>query len=358
MNPLKYLLLPFSLLYWIAIRTRNYLFDRNILKGFGPDLPTICVGNLTVGGTGKTPVSEYLVELLMPHFPTGFLSRGYKRKSKGFRIVECSSLPAEVGDEPLQLKQKYPDVTAAVSEDRVMGIVNLLAYKPNLRVIVLDDAFQHRWVKPGYNILLTDYNNLYTRDLPLPAGRLRDTVSESKRADIIIVTKCPPSLPEETRKELAAELRLHPRQTVYFATIQYGEPVPVFDGPLPPATEIIKQKIVAIAGIANPKPFFNHLTREYTVIGTRSFADHHHFSSNEIYTIFEKTFGSTTDGIAVTTEKDATKIRTLNLSEAIRSRIFYIPIRVKFLNNQTEQFNKQIISYVGENKPDGNLHQG
>ena len=196
----RYILLPFSVMYGFIIGLRNKLFDKNILRSASFNFPVICVGNLALGGTGKTPMTEYLIRLLMQKYKVATLSRGYKRKTKGFAIADDTTTAIDIGDEPMQLHKKFPGVTVAVAEERVVGIPQLLHAKPETRVIILDDAFQHREVRPGLNILLTEYQNLYTKDMILPAGNLRDVKSSSSRAHIIVVTKCPPNLNEEEKQ--------------------------------------------------------------------------------------------------------------------------------------------------------------
>jgi tetraacyldisaccharide 4'-kinase len=346
MKALKYLLLPLALLYWIPVKIRNFLFDINLLKGYSPDIPSICVGNITVGGTGKTPHSEYLIELLQKHYKVGLLSRGYKRKTKGFKMVETDSTVNEVGDEPLQIKLKYPNAIVAVDEDRVNGTNELVYNDPEMNVLLLDDAFQHRYIKPGLSILLTNYNNLISRDFFLPVGRLRDSVSEKRRADIVIVTKCPENLTKQEMDRIQNELSLNTKQNIYFTTVEYGEIKPIFTGSVENLKPNESQKVFAIAGIANPEPFYDYLVKNFQIEGKKTYTDHHHFSEKEIQLIFEKSSENT---LIVTTEKDAARIRCLNLGENIKQRLFYISIKINFLNNSTEKFNKQIIDYVGKN---------
>ncbi len=346
MKALRYILLPLALLYWIPVKIRNFLFDINLLKGYSPDIPTICVGNITVGGTGKTPHSEYLIELLHNNYKVGLLSRGYKRKTRGFKQVETTSTANDVGDEPLQIKLKYPNTIVAVDEDRVNG-TNELAYNfPEMNLLILDDAFQHRYIKPGLSLLLTNYNNLITRDFFLPVGRLRDSISEKRRADIIIVSKCPENLSTQEMDKISDELRLNAKQNIYFTTVEYGEVKPIFADESNEIRPNTSQKVFAIAGIANPEPFYSYLVKNFQIEDKRSYTDHHHFSEKEIQLIFEKCSDET---LVVTTEKDAARIRCLNLSADLKQRLFYLSIKIKFLNNNAEKFNKQIIDYVGQN---------
>lgn len=357
MNRIRLLLLPISWFYWFAVRVRNWLFDAGIAKSFEFDNPIICVGNLTVGGTGKTPHTDYLISLLKSEYKIALLSRGYGRKTKGFRTVDPTSTAGEVGDEPLQLKLKHPEVTCAVHEDRVTGVVELLGSYPELEAVVLDDAFQHRWIKAGLNILLVDFNRPIFNDFFLPAGNLRDSLSEVKRADIIIVSKCPEGLSAAEQQKLIRRIGVDESQRIYFTTYRYGTPIAVQHG----TNELVpdpKLPVVALAGIANPKIFFEQVENLFSIIQKKAFADHHNFTVKEILSIFEATSKRVGNGFAViTTEKDAARIRTLPLAAEVMQKFYYLPLEVHFLNNEGNRFNRQILSYVGENKPNGNLYQ-
>ena len=354
MQKLRLLLLPFSWLYWLVVKIRNFLFDINILRSFEFDLPIICVGNITVGGTGKTPHTDYLINLLKKNYRTALLSRGYGRKTKGFRIVDETSKVTEVGDEPLQLKLKHNDIACAVHEDRLNGVVELFGAFPDIEVVVLDDAFQHRWIKAGLNILMVDYSRPVYKDFFLPAGNLRDSIAELKRADIVVVSKCAENLRTLEQDTIAQKLKLNPNQKIYFTSVRYGKPKPVFEDS-EGCNIFPKANIFALAGIANPKPFIKQLDENYRLIGYKTFADHHNFSVNEILSIFEDT---SNDVKLVTTEKDAARIRGLNLASDVKSRIYYLPVEVYFINNDENRFNSQILDYVRKNKPNGNLYQG
>lgn len=357
MNRIRLLLLPLSWLYWLAVRIRNWLFDAGIAKSFEFDIPTICVGNLTVGGTGKTPHTDYLISLLKSEYKIALLSRGYGRKTKGFRIVEPTSTAGEVGDEPLQLKIKHPQVTCAVHEDRVNGVVELLAIQPELEALVLDDAFQHRWIRAGLNILMVDYNRPINKDFLLPAGNLRDSISEVKRANIVVVSKCPENISTDDQQRFISKINLNDTQQIYFTTYRYGVPKAIHNGSLELAPNPTKP-VVALAGIANPGKFFNQVENQFNVLQKKAFADHHNFTVKEILSIFEATSKRMGKGFAViTTEKDAARIRTLPLSAEVMQKFYYLPLEVHFLNNEGNRFNRQILSYVRENKPNGNLHQ-
>src|ERR1700761_3162932 len=224
LKPIRILLFPISLLYAVVVKIRNWCFDKKILSSTAFNLPIICVGNLAVGGTGKSPMVELLIRTLRSRFEVAVLSRGYKRKTRGYALAGELTTALDIGDEPMQFHSKFPDVAVAVGEERIVAIPQLLHDRPETRAIILDDAFQHRAVKAGLNILLTDYSNLFTRDWWLPSGDLRDAPSSYKRADIILVTKCPESLSEEERRAIILEIAPLKHQQVFFSSIQYGLP--------------------------------------------------------------------------------------------------------------------------------------
>ena len=283
------------------------MFDKNILNSASFNFPIICVGNLAAGGTGKTPMTEYLIRLLKNDFKTATLSRGYKRKTIGFAIADEKTTALEIGDEPMQFHQKFPVVTVAVGEERIVAIPQLLHQRPETEVIILDDAFQHRQVKAGLNIILTDSSNLYTRDFILPAGDLRDVRSSSKRADIIIVTKCKADLSEVKKKNIISEIDPLNNQAVYFTTIVYSKPYHLFTK----KTIDIEHDygILLVCGIANPKPLKEHLTKHADSYEMLRYADHHIFHSNDLKDIkqhFDKIPGN--KKVILTTEKDAVRL--------------------------------------------------
>ena len=346
----RYLLLPITWLYGAIIWLRNKLFDKNILKSASFNFPIICVGNLATGGTGKTPLTEYLIRLLKTDFKTATLSRGYKRKTVGFAIADEKTTALEIGDEPMQFHQKFPDVTIAVGEERIVAIPQLLHQRPETEVIILDDAFQHRQVKAGLNIILTDYSNLYTRDFILPAGDLRDVRSSSKRADIIIVTKCKADLTEAEKKNLIAEIDPAANQAVYFTSIVYGKPYHLF------TKKIIDIEhdygILLVCGIANPRPLKEHLTKHADSYDMLRFADHHIFHSNDLQDIkshFKKIRAK--KKVVLTTEKDAVRLEKFE-QELKDFPIYVIPIEHVFLFNEGIQFNNSITGFIKTfNKP-------
>jgi tetraacyldisaccharide 4'-kinase len=350
------LLLPFALVYGIGVSLRNFLFDAGVFSSRSFDIPVISVGNITVGGTGKTPHVEYIVSLLKDDFRVAVLSRGYKRKTSGFIVASDNSGVDEIGDEPLQIKKRFPDAVVAVDGNRVRGIQNLCSLNDDLKAIILDDAFQHRWVKPGITVLLMDYNQPVKDDYLLPAGRLREFSYATKRAAIVVVTKCPPDFKPIERRIMMNNLRLMPWQTLYFSEFSYGEPVPVFDDavPFPEREEFLtlRSKILMVTGIASPGTFERHLTSISAKPVKIEFADHHQFSSSDIQRI-SRVFGSM-DGnrnVILTTEKDAMRFRKIDgIDPAISQSLYYLPISVRFLENDGEEFKHQILRYVRNNK--------
>lgn len=359
---LKILLYPISLIYGMVVYIRNSLYDYKIFKSTEFEIPVISIGNITVGGTGKTPHTEYLVELLKKHVNVATLSRGYKRKTKGFRLVETTSQVSEVGDEPLQIKKKFPMVTVAVDENRVHGINQLLKdEKHTPDAILLDDAFQHRRVTPGINILLIDYNNPIDKDQLLPLGRLRERKYQRRRANIIIYTKCPDEIAPITRRIIMKDVNLRPYQSLYFTTMVYGEPVAVFPSGEKLAKELEGKTppVILLSGIANPKPLQQYLASQYAVIHELIFKDHHDFRSKDLK-IIEDTFVKYQDQqpILVTTEKDAMRFRDETaLPEFVMARSFYIPLKIKFLDYEGKSFNKTIVGYVKDNRSNRELYK-
>ncbi len=353
---LRILLIPITLLYGATIYVRNFLFDIGVKKSTSFSKTVICIGNLTVGGTGKTPHTEHLINLLKDDFNVATLSRGYKRKTKGFMLASSNSTASEIGDEPMQMLTKFPGITVAVDEQRVRGVETLLQQKPSTDVILLDDAFQHRYIKPGFSILLTDYNNLIYKDFFLPTGTLRDSFAQRKRASLVLVTKCPANLHSNEQLKIIKKLKLKPNQQVFFTTYRYGSIKPVFETVNPPEKPVT---CTALAGIANPKPFCKHLKTNYSITNTIELTDHYRFTETKIKAIFES-FSPLLKGgthIVITTEKDAARIREFtNLPDAIKSAFYFIPIEVEFLDGKQDEYNSKILEYVGESKRNNRLH--
>ncbi|WP_340113739.1 tetraacyldisaccharide 4'-kinase [Maribellus mangrovi] len=358
---LKILLYPLSWLYGIGVLLRNRAYDLNILKSHEFDVPVISIGNITVGGTGKTPHVEYLVSLLKDKYNVATLSRGYKRKTKGFRLVETTSTAIETGDEPLQIKTKFPEVTVSVCENRVKGVEQLISNDTSLPdVILLDDAFQHRRISPGINILLIDYNRQIKNDHLLPYGRLREGRYQARRANIIIFTKCPDEVTPIMRRILQNDINLLPYQKLYFTKLEYAKLVPVFGGKRlgKPFYEDKKYSILLLTGIASPKLMSNYLKQFSDQIETITFPDHHDYSAVDLQTI-ENRFEAIPAGkkIIVTTEKDVMRLKNMELSENLKTQLYYLPVKVQFLEEEKKSFNKKILNYVGENKSNRELHK-
>lgn len=358
----KLLLYPLSWLYGAVVSVRNRMYDLNLLKSKEFDVPVISVGNITVGGTGKTPHVEYLVKLLKDKFEVATLSRGYKRKTKGFLLVGTDSKVAEVGDEPLQMKKRFPDVTVSVCENRVEGVEKLLnpgnGKIPD--VVLLDDAFQHRQITPGINILLIDYNRPVKEDHLLPMGWLREKPAQMRRANIIIFTKCPAEVTPIMQRILQKDVVLRPYQSMFFTTLEYGKLNPVFKAkPLDNAFYKAKaHSVLIVTGIAYPKPVHDYLRKICLQTETLNFPDHHSYSDADIQKIMQK-FESLPgkNKIIVTTEKDSMRFKDImDLPEELKNKLYYLPVVVKFLNNEEKAFNKKILNYVGENKSNRELH--
>ena len=335
MNLLRKILFPFAVLYGIITSIRNFLFDKGILKSHSFDVPIIAVGNLSVGGTGKTPQIEYLIRLLSPKYKIATLSRGYKRQSKGFVLADSTSNAEILGDEPFQFYTKFKNIQVAVDADRKNGIEQLLYQQERPDVILLDDAFQHRKVKAGFYILLTSYGDLFCDDYMLPTGNLRESRSGAKRADIIVVTKCPANLSLDEQNEIKSKLQLNSDQELYFSYIDYDDSIYSEDKILK-VSEIKNVDKLLLAGIAKPEPFFRYLQDES--VECLTYPDHHHFSEKELLEINNKSKNK----IIITTEKDFVRLK----GSIPKEQLFYLPIRSTFLS-VSENFDKTITNYVG-----------
>ena len=341
----RILLLPFSLIYGCIVAIRNYLFDINRLKSTTFNFPLICVGNLAVGGTGKSPMVEYIVKLLKDEFEVATLSRGYKRKTKGYVLASSTTTALEIGDEPMQFHLKFPGVAVAVGEERVVAVPHLLQDKPNLQAIILDDAFQHRQITCGYNILLTDYSNRFTHDFFLPTGDLRDERKSYKRADIIVVTKCPASLDEVEKKKLLYEVHSWPGQQVYFTNINYGTPYHIFD--TQKTWELTgREEVLLVCGIANPEPLKEYLHNKTHTYYQLNFSDHHIFNIDDLNNIKKKFEAiDVPNKIILTTEKDAVRFVKFD-KELSQLPVYVLPITHQFLFKEGKAFNTSILNYI------------
>ena len=340
----RVVLLPFAVLYGGGVIVRNWLFNKNYLKSIPFNFPLICVGNIAVGGTGKSPMVEYLIELLQPEFNIATLSRGYKRKTKGYVLANEKSTALDIGDESMQFHNKYPNVAVSVGEERLFAIPQLLQDKPDLDAIILDDAFQHRSIKAGLNIVLTEYSNLYAHDFFLPTGDLRDQRASAKRADIIVVTKCPVDLWKDNREKIIKQLKPLPHQFVYFTTITYGIPYHITTKKERSITN--KDEILLVCGIANPKPLKEYLHKYASTYYQKNYNDHHIFTITDFRDIKEKYEEiDAPEKFIITTEKDAVRLAKF-ADELVDLPLFVLPIKHKFLFNGGEEFNRLVLSYL------------
>lgn len=319
---MRFLLLPFAILYGLGVRLRHFLYDRGWLSSKRYPFPILCVGNLAVGGTGKTPMVEYLVRLLGQE-QVAILSRGYRRKTKGFVLADDSATAMTLGDEPYQYHRKFPRATVAVCESRQEGIERLLE-NPHFKYIILDDAFQHRKVQAETNLLLTSYDKLYTQDFLLPVGSLRDIRSRARKAQIIIVTKCP-ELTQAEQEKIIQQLKPLPSQKVYFTSIAYSDRVYSHEDSQA-LKDFIATPFTLVTGIANPTPLVDFLEKQGASFEHLAYSDHHHFSNRELEFLRQK-------GRILTTEKDYVRL------EGALSTLYYLPIETQFLNDQRLIFN-------------------
>ena len=378
----RFLLFPFSGLYGIAVWIRNMLFNAEILPSKSYDMPVISVGNITVGGTGKTPHTEYLIRALSKEYQVAVLSRGYKRKSKGYVLADSTSGLADLGDEPLQMKRKFPNLIVAVDENRRRGIEELMSPKmqPFIDVILLDDAYQHRYVNPSISILLIDYNRLIREDYLLPVGNLREPAGQMKRAQIVIVSKCPTDLTPMDVRILGTKIDVLPYQSLYFTTMNYGPiekltptaemPVAVESndafieteaiatelpiiGKLQSFEQIKEQRIpvLLLTGIATPMSMESHVRLFAPEVKAMNFPDHHEFNKRDARKIsqeYEKI--KVAGGIILTTEKDATRIRNNPFMQTLAPNMYYPTLEIHFLDGQGRTFEQKITDYVRINK--------
>lgn len=344
----KIILLPLSIIYGIVINIRNTLFHLDILKSKRFSIPILCVGNITVGGTGKTPHTELIISELKKKFQVACLSRGYKRKSSGFVLADTHSTAKEIGDEPMQIKNKFPDILVACDGNRVRGIRKLLALPTPPEVIILDDAFQHRYVQADKNIVLMDYNRPVYHDYLLPMGRLRESTNALKRADYIVVTKCPPNIQPIERRIIYKHLKIKPYQQLYFTSMEYGTPQSLCSGVKTPGPTP-QSVILCVTGIAQPDPYVEHLKKYTDQVKEIRYPDHHRFTEKDLQHIatafhdipFKEKY-------IFTTEKDAMRLLSCQLPKEIKKHIFYIPIVPVFIHH--EGLINELSEYVRKNK--------
>jgi tetraacyldisaccharide 4'-kinase len=340
----KILLFPLSLLFGLIVYLRNLAYDKKLLKSSEFSIPIISVGNLTIGGTGKTPHIEYLGKLLKDYLHVGILSRGYKRKTTGFLEVKSQMSAKECGDEPLQFKRKFgEDVVVAVGENRALAIPRLIGKHPHLQTLLLDDAFQHRSVKPFINILLTDYQRLFTNDFVLPSGRLREWPSSYERADLLIVTKCPDNLNKEAAEEIQLTLRPYPHQQLFFSTLSYDKPYYLFNRAytLEPNPKLA---VYLLSAIAHPHSLEKYVKENFSWKKSNFFIDHHYFTKMDIANVV-KAFQwiKNENKIILTTEKDAMRLEE-HKEYLLQNKIpiFVLPVQIRFLFDHEVAFQQTI----------------
>lgn len=335
----RWILLPVSIIYGFIVWCRNKLYDHGLLKSQQFPIPTIVIGNLAIGGTGKSPMTEYLIRLLKDRYKIATLSRGYGRKTKGYRTVDISSSSREVGDEPLQFKRKFPDITVAVSEDRCQG-VQILQHEHDL--ILLDDAYQHRKLKPGFSILLFDFASLFKHKLTLPTGNLRDNFEATKRADLVCITKCPDMIEEAQKIEIERQIRKYTLAPIFYTGITYDSPLDTKGEPL--NVELKDFEILLFCGIANPKPLETYLAKLGNKVHLIIFPDHHNYTDKDIIKVKTAFQSLPADRkIIISTEKD---IQRLHSSFFSSLPLYYIPIRIKTVDQQLETFDHFILNYL------------
>jgi tetraacyldisaccharide 4'-kinase len=349
LRPVRILLFPLSLVYAAIVSLRNWCYDKGFFYSTPFNLPIICVGNLAVGGTGKSPMVEWLIRTLSDRYTVAVLSRGYKRKTRGYALANTQTTALDIGDEPMQFHTKFPNLAVAVGEERIAAIPQLLHDRPDTQAIILDDAFQHRAVKAGWNILLTDYSNLFTRDWWLPSGDLRDAPNAYRRAESIIVTKCPEDLDEQERKAISAEIGPLDHQQVFFTSIQYGQPYHITQQ----ATTAITQQheVLLVTGIANPAPLKKWLHDKAGTYYEMAYGDHHIFTIDDLNSIIRR-FNSiqSTNKIILTTEKDA--VRLIKFKQALQDSPFYVlPIEPRFLFGEEDRFTDLIVKFITNFQP-------
>ena len=331
MKLIRIILFPIVPVYYLITWLRNWLFDAGIKSSKSYDFPVICVGNLSTGGTGKTPMIEYLIRLLKDDKDLATLSRGYKRKTEGFVLADESANADTIGDEPFQFYRKFKDVRVAVDADRQNGIAELRMLQPQPEVVLLDDAFQHRKVKAGFNILLTSYNNLYYKDMVLPTGNLREPRSGAKRADLIVVTKCNKDITETEKQKITSKLKLLKQQQLFFSYVDYGSHV-VSDSK---EMELAKlSNFTLVTGIANAKPLVKFLNEKGLKFDHLEYSDHYNFKPSDIETLASKS-------LIITTEKDYVR---LSANEKLKSKLFYLPIEIKI--DKSEEFKAAVQVFV------------
>lgn len=344
---IRILLAPFSLIYGIIISLVNFSYDTGLLKASKFSVPVIGVGNLSIGGAGKTPHIEYIINILKDYINVATLSRGYKRQTKGFRLVQTSDTALTVGDEPLQYRRKYPDIVVAVAESRAYAIPQIIQNYPQTQAILLDDSFQHRGVKPGLNILLTAYDTLFTDDYLLPAGRLREWRSGYRRADIIVVSKCPEDITIQDRDRILVKIQAMPYQKVFFSSYEYDYPYYFYD-PEKRISLDLELEVILLSAIANTDYLFKYLEKNVHGVNEIEYADHHNFDSRDIEKIIKIYQNTKADRkIILTTEKDAMRLEMhKSLLQKLNIPVFILPAKVKFHFDGGKEFDESVKKFL------------
>jgi tetraacyldisaccharide 4'-kinase len=346
---LRLLLLPFTLLYGFGILLRNLLYSSGVFTRMDFDFPIVCVGNLSAGGTGKTPHIEWLLANLPPQLKAAILSRGYLRKTSGYILADAHSTAADIGDEPLQMKHKFPDVPVAACANRVLGVPQLLADAPNTNLILMDDGFQHLGIRAGFNIVLTPAASPFYKDWLLPFGRLREYRNGYKRAQAIVVTKCEEGMSKHEQEEMIRAIAPLPEQEVYFTGIKPSQTLhPVFEAKSMQTNEIKDYSILAFAGIANPDLFTRFIKQSGHLHQFIRFSDHHTFTEKELKDLGERfELIQSEKKIILTTEKDAKRIQS-HPQKALLEKLpfYYLPIEIVFINDDGQKLIQSIVNYV------------
>lgn len=346
--------LPLSAAYGAAVALRNKLYDLGVLKSEKVAVPTIGIGNITVGGTGKTPHAEYLIRLLKGSAAVCYLSRGYRRRSSGFVLAGEDADAKTLGDEAYQIHSKFPDIPVAVDEDRLHGIGELTCDRDDA-VVILDDVYQHRRLHVGLNILLVDNNRLIYRDRMLPYGELRESFRNTDRADIIVITKCPETMQPVDCLSVRKQIAPFPYQKIYFTRYAYSEPVPLYSAPV---VSLSGMNVLMVTAIARPDDLYAHLCGEAAGVERMTYDDHYSFSMSDMKNVERRLQAMPEDTVVIVTDKDKAKIVSLDVPESVRRRIYSIGIEVQFMFGGQEGFDRQVREYVAKALTEGRKNRG